>query len=76
MSAITVLVIAFGLIGIIGGAVFGGLEGIAWFQGKEVNDEDWTGPLVGAFTGVVLAGIVWLLWLRSRRSDSPAKPAP
>jgi MFS family permease len=72
MSVITVLVVAFGLIGTIGGAAWGGLVGISWFLGEGVNDEDWAGALAGAFAGVVLAGIGWLLWIRSRRSDSPA----
>jgi hypothetical protein len=72
MPVITVLVVAFGLIGIIGGAAWGGLEGASWFLGKGVYDEDWARALVGAFAGVVLTGIGWLLWVRSRRSDSPA----
>ena len=72
MSVITVLVVAFGLIGIIGGAAWGGLEGTSWFLGKGVYDEDWARALAGAFAGVVLTGIGWLLWIRSRRSDSPA----
>ena len=72
MSVITVLVVAFGLIGIIGGAAWGGLEGISWFLGKGVYDEDWARALAGAFAGVVLTGIGWLLWIRSRWSDSPA----
>lgn len=72
MSVLTVLVVAFGLIGIIGGAAWGGLEGISWFLGKAVYDEDLPGVLVGAFAGVVLAGIGWLLWIRSRWSELPA----
>ena len=72
MSVITVLVVAFGLIGIIGGAAWGGLEGIAWFLGKGLNEEDWERALAGAFAGAVLTGIGWLLWIRSRWSDSPA----
>ena len=72
MSVITVLVVAFGLMDIIGGAAWGGLEGISRFLGKGVNDEDWTRALAGAFAGVVLTGIGWLLWIRSRWSDSPA----
>jgi hypothetical protein len=72
MSVVTVLVVAFGLIGIIGGAVWGGLEGTSWFLGKGVYDEDWARALAGAFAGVGLTGIVWLLWLRSRWRDSPA----
>jgi hypothetical protein len=72
MSVITVLVVAFGLIGTIGGAAWGGLEGIAWFLGKGMNEEDWERALAGAFAGVVLTGIGWLLWIRSRWSDSPA----
>jgi hypothetical protein len=72
MSVITVLVVIFGLIGTIGGAAWGGLEGNSWFLGKGVDDEDWARALAGAFGGVVLAGIGWLLWIRSRRSDSPA----
>jgi hypothetical protein len=72
MSVITVLVVAFGLIGTIGGAAWGGLEGNSWHFGKGVNGEDWARALAGAFVGAVLAGIGWLLWLRSRRSDSLA----
>src|SRR5262245_59636097 len=33
MSVMTVLVVAFGLIGVIAGAAWGGLEGISWFLG-------------------------------------------
>ncbi|HEY7156548.1 MAG TPA: hypothetical protein VH575_21450, partial [Gemmataceae bacterium] len=72
MSVITVLAVAFGLIGIIGGAAWGGLEGISRFLGKDVNDEDWARALAGAFAGVVLTGIGWLLWIRSCKGDSPA----
>jgi hypothetical protein len=72
MSVITVLVVAFGLLGIIGGAAWGGLEGISWFLGKGVYDEDWARALAGAFAGVVVTGIGWLLWIRSRWSDPPA----
>lgn len=72
MSVITVLVVAFGLIGIIGGAAWGGLEGTSWLLGKDMKDEDWPGALVGAPAGAVLAGIGWLLWMRGRQSDSPA----
>jgi hypothetical protein len=76
MSVITVLVVAFGLIGIIGGAAWGGLEGFSWFLGKGVNDEDWERALAGAFAGAVLTGIGWLLWIRSRWSDFPADRQP
>ena len=72
MSVITVLVVAFGLFGIIGGAALGGLEGLSWFLGNAVNDEDWVRALAGASAGAALAGIGWLLWTRSRRGASPA----
>jgi hypothetical protein len=72
MSVTTVLVVAFGLFGIIGGAARGGLEGLSWFLGNGVNDEGWVSALAGASAGATLAGVGWRLWIRSRRGAPPA----
>ncbi len=70
MSVITVLLLAWGLMGAILGAAAGGLEGVAWFLGKAAPDADFPGALAGTFAGVAVTGIGWFWWLRTRARGS------
>jgi hypothetical protein len=77
MSVIAVLVVAWGLFGVLIGSAGGGLAGAAWFLDGGTPSADFPGAILGALVGVALAGIGWLvLSRRSRRNESALNQSP
>jgi hypothetical protein len=73
MSVTTVLVVAWGLIGVLAGSAWGGLQGASWFLNGETAGADMPAAFTGAIVGVVLTGIGWLFLGRRGRPGAPVR---
>ena len=67
MAVLTFLAVACGVVGAGIGAGEGGLAGTAWFLDSAPDSADHMAAMIGAFAGLVLAGIGWLVWMRTRK---------